>query len=241
MTIRAAISDQQYLVKGRAINVPTNVSTSVNVLPRNADDTLVLPVVFRRKKIHKTNVAFENIRPHVIKADAECLRTLSKISVIQQRRSPHLRCLLWLKNAPIFKEDSQNEDVKEFIDKYVSCSSLLPTSRVQLQTHKHTFTCRKGQKKNRGKKCRFDIPFFPVSETTILSPLSDDVPEKKSMKKKRNEIQQKLFWIHKRQEIGTLAQLLLEFNVTYHEYVNIRGLGTPKFFFYNFHQTYSIL
>ncbi|GBL84881.1 hypothetical protein AVEN_93899-1 [Araneus ventricosus] len=74
MTIRAAISDQQYLVKGRAINVPTNVSTSVNVLPRNADDTLVLPVVFRRKKIDKTNVAFENVRPHVIKAAAECLR-----------------------------------------------------------------------------------------------------------------------------------------------------------------------
>ena len=73
MTIRAAISDQQYLVKGRAINVPTNVSTSIKVLPRNASDTFVLPVIFRRKKSHKYNVAFENVRPHVIKAAAEFL------------------------------------------------------------------------------------------------------------------------------------------------------------------------
>ncbi|GBN54707.1 hypothetical protein AVEN_206938-2-1, partial [Araneus ventricosus] len=62
--------------------------------------------------------------------------------------------------------------------------------------------------------------------TTILSPLSDDVPEKRSMKK--NEIQQKLFCIHKRQEIITLDQLLLEFNVTYHEYVNIIRSGLKR-------------
>ncbi|GBN05271.1 hypothetical protein AVEN_116398-1 [Araneus ventricosus] len=49
---------------------------------------------------------------------------------IPAKGKPDLHCLLWLKNAPICKEDSQNEDVKETIDKYVSCSRMLPSSHV---------------------------------------------------------------------------------------------------------------
>ena len=66
MSIRATVSDQQYLVKGRVVNIPTDVPTSVNILPRAFSDTLVIPICFRRKKSYKTNIDFENVRPKAI-------------------------------------------------------------------------------------------------------------------------------------------------------------------------------
>jgi len=52
---------------------------------------------------------------------------------------------------------------------------------LSLQTHKHTFTCKKGTRKEQG-KCRFDIPFLPLLETAILSPLTKEEAKKEEQK-----------------------------------------------------------
>lgn len=41
----------------------------------------------------------------------------------QQRGSPHIHMLMWIKDAPTYKVSS-NEDITEYIDKHVSCSML---------------------------------------------------------------------------------------------------------------------
>ncbi|KAH0563784.1 hypothetical protein KQX54_006387 [Cotesia glomerata] len=60
--------------KGRAVNVPTNVETSVNILPRVKSEAMIIPICFRRKKSFKYNVMFENVRPQAIKKAAMVLR-----------------------------------------------------------------------------------------------------------------------------------------------------------------------
>lgn len=50
MTIRVTIGDQ-YLAHGRAVNEPTNVVDSVQILPQFQNDTQIIPIFFRRKKL----------------------------------------------------------------------------------------------------------------------------------------------------------------------------------------------
>ena len=88
----------------------------------------------------------------------------------QQRGSPHWHSLLWLHNAPKYQEGEKNENLISFIDKFISADLDLNSKLVEFQTHKHTFTCRKGKNKGR---CRFDIPFFPLERTMILLPLNE--------------------------------------------------------------------
>lgn len=97
----------------------------------------------------------------------------------QQRGSPHIYCLLQLEKPPNYNdEDENNSNVIEFIDRFITCSNKFVLEElIKLQTHKHTFTCKK-EKKNI--KCRFDIPFFPVSKTCILKPLSDIDKERRN-------------------------------------------------------------
>ena len=88
----------------------------------------------------------------------------------QARGSPHAHTLMWVKDAPKLGT-SNEEEVKWFIEKYVSCS--LPEDDEELrhlveslQIHNHSPTCR------RKGKCRFNYP-KPPSPHTIIS----DEPE----------------------------------------------------------------
>ena len=83
----------------------------------------------------------------------------------QARGSPHAHTLIWIKDAPKLGH-SPEEDVKSFIDKYISCS--LPDSDAELrvlveslQIHHHSHTCR------RKKGCRFNYPKPPSASTLI--------------------------------------------------------------------------
>ena len=83
----------------------------------------------------------------------------------QARGSPHAHTLIWIKDAPKLGH-SLEEDVKSFIDKYISCS--LPDSDAELrvlveslQIHRHSHTCR------RKKGCRFNYPKPPSASTLI--------------------------------------------------------------------------
>ena len=90
----------------------------------------------------------------------------------QQRGSPHIHMLVWIKNSPKYGDDSE-EDVIHYIDTVSSSSANVdPTSEkyLAMQRHKHSRTCRKGGKA----ECRFGIPFPPMRETVILQPFEGD-------------------------------------------------------------------
>ena len=105
----------------------------------------------------------------------------------QQRGSPHIHMLVWIDNAPKYPKDDE-ETIVKFVDNYVSCSNQHGTSMlhlVDLQTHKHSKTCRK-----KGKAvCRFGFPLPPLRKTVLLEPLDVDVDK---YKKKYDKIQDKM-------------------------------------------------
>ncbi len=84
----------------------------------------------------------------------------------QQRGSPHIHGLFWIKNAPEYGKDT-DEDIAKFVDSYVSCKA--DPNLVNLQRHKHSKTCKK-----RGHAvCRFNFPLPPMPRTMILEPLAE--------------------------------------------------------------------
>ncbi|CAB3977853.1 ATP-dependent DNA helicase PIF1, partial [Paramuricea clavata] len=87
----------------------------------------------------------------------------------QQRGSPHIHGLFWIKNASEYGKDS-NEDTTNFVGSYVSCKADSDdlTELVNLQRHKHSKTC----KKRGNAVCRFNFPLPPMLRTMILEPLS---------------------------------------------------------------------
>ncbi|KAL1277145.1 hypothetical protein QQF64_023818 [Cirrhinus molitorella] len=84
----------------------------------------------------------------------------------QLRGSPHIHCLFWVKDAPEFEND-QDQDVCDFIDKYISCKLPDPNqdpklhrivSEVQMHSRNHSKSCRKNRK-----HCRFGFPKPPIN------------------------------------------------------------------------------
>jgi hypothetical protein len=97
----------------------------------------------------------------------------------QQRGSPHVHMLLWIKDAPLYVDGGDNEgEVCTYIDQVISCNTDYLNDEVMMellerQRHHHTRTCKK---KNRPSiKCRFNIPFMPMDQTRILKPLDEDM------------------------------------------------------------------
>lgn len=71
----------------------------------------------------------------------------------QQRGSPHIHCLLWVRNAPKL-EESTDEEIYNFVDKYISCrlpeKERFPklyeiVNAVQVHNKSHTKSCKKIQ------------------------------------------------------------------------------------------------
>lgn len=90
----------------------------------------------------------------------------------QHRGSPHAHIILWLENDPAEHLSEQMPYTIQMITD--SCSvdkhDLKDPEMIKNQTHAHTFTCTK-----RGeKRCRFNIPYWPMYSTKILMPLSAD-------------------------------------------------------------------
>lgn len=66
----------------------------------------------------------------------------------QQRGSPHLHCLFWMKDSLTYGS-SQIDDILQFIDSHISCSSDVSEEDkkfVKLQKHRHSKSCKKKQK-----------------------------------------------------------------------------------------------
>lgn len=63
----------------------------------------------------------------------------------QQRGSPHIHGLFWVKDAPQYGKNDEKEIVN-FIDKYVTCQKADTSEMeelVNLQLHRHAKTCKK--------------------------------------------------------------------------------------------------
>ena len=92
---------------------------------------------------------------------AECVIRIE----FQARGSPHAHTLFWIKDAPKLGY-SQEDNVKLFIDKYVSCSfpdtdEELSNLVESLQVHHHSQSCR------RKTGCRYNYPKPPPPSTLI--------------------------------------------------------------------------
>ena len=104
----------------------------------------------------------------------------------QQRGSPHIHMLVWVENAPTLETKSE-EEIIEFVDQYLTCSSdnEKTANLVNLQSHKHSRTCRK-----KGKPiCRFGFPLPPLPKTMLLYPLEENIDK---YKKKNVDLQKSM-------------------------------------------------
>lgn len=88
----------------------------------------------------------------------------------QQRGSPHVHMLLWIKDAPTVQTHPY-EEVAQFIDKYTTCEKHgADDFLINYQTHRHARTCMKKNKPI----CRFQFPIPPMPQTVVLAPLDKD-------------------------------------------------------------------
>ena len=88
----------------------------------------------------------------------------------QQRGSPHVHSLWWVKGTPNLQTVEGKRKAATFIDKYITCAvpnagedDELRSLVLRLQKHSHTHTCRKDGRY----RCRFDYP-KNASDTTHL-------------------------------------------------------------------------
>lgn len=91
----------------------------------------------------------------------------------QHRESPHIHMLIWLSNSPKFipGDAKSMTNVIKFVNTIITCNKKdLIEFNLDVQTHKHTHTC----KSRPGKSCRFNIPFFPLPSTMILLQLDEE-------------------------------------------------------------------
>ena len=139
----------------------------------------------------------------------------------QQRGSPHIHCLIWIKDAPKYDAMGNNDEVTEFVDKYVTCSNDTSEDMIELmnlQVHKHAKTCKK-----RGQKiCRFNFPLPPMPRSMILQPLPKsayDENELKIIENNSNAIKCLLENMKYGEDI-TFKEFLQKLNLNEHEYLD---------------------
>lgn len=120
-------------------------------------------------------------------APVGCIEDFFFRTEFQQRGSPHIHGLLWVKEAPKLGQNTE-EEVADFISKYISCA-LPPEDNelheyVNLQKHSHSPSCWK-----KGKVCRYSFPKPPSEVTMIADRKCDDPMSPKSVSSQKYEMQ----------------------------------------------------
>ncbi|XP_071480520.1 uncharacterized protein [Diadema antillarum] len=135
----------------------------------------------------------------------------------QHRGSPHVHMLAWVKNAPTFEENDENE-IKEFIEGKLSCqypdddpemSDLLHL----VQRHTHSQACNKN-----GKSCRFHFPRPPLNQTVVFKPL-ESIPTEGQKKVFTNTLTAVLDQLKDVNQQTTLDDVLRKCNVSEETYL----------------------
>ena len=110
----------------------------------------------------------------------------------QTRLMPHFHCIFWLDDAPVIGQDS-DEDVLEFIGRYISCKMPSPNEDPKMhglvkkfQVHKCNSYCLRRPKKCRGKaRCKFGFPRSPCNKPVLHGVASSIASHKTGSYKKR--------------------------------------------------------
>ncbi|KAM9771028.1 uncharacterized protein ACBT44_004625 isoform 2-T2 [Syngnathus typhle] len=144
----------------------------------------------------------------------------------QHRGSPHIHCLIWVKDAPVFEEASEGA-ICDFVSRYISAQLPDPekepelykkVTEVQMHSKGHTKTCVKHQ----GANCRFGFPRPPCETTMIITPVAcenqDQHKEKQVVANDKLVRVQRLLNEPETSSL-TLPQLLAKCELTDAEYV----------------------
>ena len=138
----------------------------------------------------------------------------------QQRGSPHIHCLLWIKDSP--QLEGNTEDAILFIDRYIStekpCEEIDDemSKLVANQMHRHSHTCRKGRKF----QCRFGFPKPPMPSTCVLEPIMEAEEQAREQYKKNYKIiQEHLKEMAMGKEMN-FQEFLVEVGMTYDDYIS---------------------
>lgn len=99
------------------------------------------PVTCARFFDHRVQVFIRDVLKHSSNPLGEIADFFYRVE-FQQRGSPHIHMLLWVKNAPVHGTNT-DAAVVQFIEKYVTCTkdASIP-ELVNYQTHRHASTCR---------------------------------------------------------------------------------------------------
>ena len=131
------------------------------------------PVTAARHFHYRLTAFFQTFLKFTAKPLGEIVDYAIRIE-FQARGSPHAHCVIWVRDAPEYGVDHDNE-VCSFIDQYVSCKVPKEDGRLKdlvllLQQHKHSSYCR------RNKACHFHFPKPPSPKTLIAKEdvVSDD-------------------------------------------------------------------
>ncbi|XP_062714004.1 uncharacterized protein LOC134290817 [Aedes albopictus] len=131
----------------------------------------------------------------------------------QHRGSPHAHIMLWLANDP---NETVSEDMPatmELIRKVSSISAVHLPETIKKQIHDHTRTCYKRNEK----RCRFNIPYWPMNEERTLIPLTADDSRRDRLRKRASEMRQ----ILETKAFDTLEEFLDDCKCTYEYYLDV--------------------
>ena len=140
------------------------------------------PVTCSRYFDHRVQEFLNTVLKNEIEPIGKVLDFFYRVE-FQQRGSPHIHMLIWIENAPKLEKNTE-EEIVQFVDNYLTCSTDDEEigELVDLQSHKHSKSCRK-----KGKAiCRFGFPLPPLPRTLLLHPLDEDVEK---YKKQHSELQ----------------------------------------------------
>lgn len=147
----------------------------------------------------------------------------------QQRGSPHIHCLLWVKDEPKIGKDL-DDVVIDFIDKYVTCSipdksnELCSTVQtVQQHSKRHTKSCRK-----KGTTLGFNFPRNP-SLNTFISHVEHSNIEEGDIKMANNVLKSVARYIAEPQYASSsLQDMFQQLNITQNLFENACCMLTQK-------------
>ena len=164
----------------------------------------------------------------ILKSDCEPIGKLRDFFYrveFQQRDSPHIHMLVWIENAPTLEKNSE-EEIVQFVDQHLTCSAATEDTAhlVELQTHKHSRTCRK-----KGRAiCRFGFPLPPLPKSMLLYPLEEEV---KMFYKKYTDLQRAMN--ENKDNIVTFAEFYESVaKMNFDDYIKCKrsSLNAPKIF-----------
>ena len=116
MQLRELPRGGQISIHGNVVNIPTNVNTTVSVLPRKQDDTATIALKLKRKLEYKHHYDYETVRPNKI---IDAVNWLVANSDLYKQEGINInKTWTWSESAEIQEEgnDKSNDSKKEVDD-----------------------------------------------------------------------------------------------------------------------------